>query len=103
MEKHHSEKRIKIEIQGFELTPVHLNNNLPDMVVMESVCGVEGGGSGAGAGHDVGSGRSAWYDSSSVLAAQTSSSADELADAYFKGHNYFSQVQGAYQGMSHGV
>ena len=44
-----------------------------------------------------------WYDSTSAsfsqgLTSGTAAASDELADAYFKGQNYFSQMQGAYQG-----
>jgi hypothetical protein len=46
-----------------------------------------------------------WYDASGGSAAASGSSAagtsaDDLADAYFKGQNYFSQMQGAYHGES---
>jgi len=40
-----------------------------------------------------------WYDAGGASAA-SGTSADELADAYFKGQNYFSQMQGAYHGKS---
>ena len=37
-------------------------------------------------------------------AAGSATQQEDLTDAYFKGQNaYFSQMQGAYQGMSHGA
>ncbi len=81
------------------------------MVVMENLCGsgvptaalggAGGGGGSSGVDHSaVASHHRSWYDhSSAAAAAATVTSPDELADAYFKGQqNYFSQVQGAYQG-----
>jgi hypothetical protein len=68
------------------------------MVVMESVCPIPAGETSQQQHHH----HRAWYDPSSSLQQQqqqSTSAADELADAYFKGQNYFSQVQGAYQGM----
>ena len=67
------------------------------MVVMEGVCAAAASGdaaAGSGAHHR------AWYDPGNA-----NQSADQL-DAYFKGSNattaaYFSQMQGAYPGMSY--
>ena len=94
------------------------------MVVMESgACGVVPNGGGAAAAmaphqqhqqHGQGvvpsSSSSSWYDAAGSAAAAAAAgmpgvapAADDLADAYFKGQNYFSHMQGAYQGMTNGT
>jgi hypothetical protein len=71
------------------------------MVVMEGVCGEA-----AASSH-----HRAWYDTNpastaSVASTAAASSQQDQLDAYFKGSNattaaYFSQMQGAYPGMSY--
>ena len=80
------------------------------MVVMESVCAsaIPSAAAAAAAAVVTGGGGAsehprAWYDSSGNFTQGAAATSDDLADAYFKGQNYFSQVQGAYQGMSHGL
>ena len=97
------------------------------MVVMESVCAASSAAAAAEAAaaaaatstannnhnHRSSSSTGSWYDQQAAAASGAAAasltqaglatnSADELADAYFKGQNYFSQMQGAYSGISHG-
>ena len=80
------------------------------MVVMEGGCvpnattaaALGGGAGGGGVDQGLAQHHRSWYEqhtASTSSSAAATTSPDELADAYFKGqHNYFSQVQGAYQG-----